>query len=1643
MPSKFHPVRSRRTAPPASTPTAGASGPATPTTPRIVAPPLFRSGTIPPAPSLLTTNTQPRGSANIHPHSLTASTAFVQPAERHPQLHQQHPATNPPQTVSLVPTDPHAATPAQAQAQAQTLTGTQHHAHVQQAQGAKNQQHHGTTEHMSVFRKFLPPRFQNCLEVTLLLSLVEFLMIHRPDELQHYSKHCCDLYMNHFSHKKKKAAPQTPNQVEQMQTVQTANASNPTIVATTPAINGQTVYNNAPSTPNLTRATTDTSTPALAPAVARTSTDTHHGVIANSAHQIRTGGQVDVVQQNTNPVQNSQAFHQPTVPQPSPSAQVATARDPAPLRSQAPAPVVPQAAPSAPIPVRAIPSPAVPQTVPSTSAHGHPPQQNIGEYPVPPPPLNVDTNVRGGGTGKEKAENCDQNIHQVDGKGDGDVVPVSDEKKADWELDEPEEWKDKVQLLDAKYFVQIRYQCFMKNKKELESNDEKTPLDGSYVIWRNEKKKIINLVESKIENIDDEKKSYDNKCDDDDEKSPSLEEVLLPKSVCLAQRGLVGQSKQFPPLFLSAIRFFWTYLVAHTGPGGAIFSHGIGFPTQHLLWLFVRLYFTTFANLEVPPKKVLIITTDTGVQQWVRVGNGSSDSQFKVSPLSASSSECVTQQSDEIEQWQLHGGVLVCSYDQYIDLTSPTFETESNGTDGDIAQYNIRDSVFKNLCRKGPDIAILDEATRLATFDPMTRALFSRMSTRSRLALTSVGIGGNLSNMHAISSWTCPTLLGRSSAEFWTLFMEPIVSGNRVETGVELGLKSYYAGRCIWRALRHIMFAVEMKERRDALETRGKCLSECLVELNFSTRERLFYKRLAGFLYEAADRRQISCYLSAYLLSICTISIPITMKLIDWIINFGSHVKDKYNGVMSFLKGLSRPGSKPPPTEEDALNRIKDDMKLADMADDLGSASRCLSALRDIIKQDVEKDGPFNKHGRKLVALKKMVAKFTAMKDRVVVFASCELLREELVNVLDEMRLDLVSSLNPLSMSTPSSSSTHSSSSRPQENVNQERKQMVFLYDPNNKPNAAEQLRAFNLSIDGAVLIAPYGSSVSCSEDDGWSFINATKVVMLEYSWIVQPVVQALHRVHNFAWQGSFQVDVIYLKSVDSIDSPIEKALTLRFMNLSTQTSSFSAQGFTGEFPCHRIAGYRGFLIEPELSPMFLKPPASIDTNHNIPKVPEIVRSSGGDVSPQRGQFLEQLKDLLLTMESKKKVTNLTGGLAGDGNDIHAKVALSKFQFNVTRYYELCNILELPFVSDSDILLRTAHDEEKTNPFEKGIIRAGPQSSAVTEAIRSRVIFLLRRDPSLKDQESNLTPFAFSCLFSYVDSSLLNNAQTTGLGQNGMFDLWRYYFMLYESSERRAEYILPVPMRGDSDAIRGDESSSKGENMQNDGDYPRRNEGEYVRDPGSSGRGQDYEHRNGNNWNSEQLNFSNNNNHGRNIQNRPNATQIGDPAGPNPGRSSAYNYDIQREAQYNILDDPDSRSGASNWVDALDQKRDEQNNQKTSTDLEQNEEQAISAQDKLFRKRGRDELGPNGRHEPNSEPNHGADFTPHMNNPIGNKRHRSSEENDSRSGVEHQQYAKRSSWNGEGYRNRGRNSRDSDDDYNGPRDHSGNNRGRY
>lgn len=832
-----------------------------------------------------------------------------------------------------------------------------------------------------------------------------------------------------------------------------------------------------------------------------------------------------------------------------------------------------------------------------------------------------------------------------------------------------------------------RHVTFIETQKSLSATDS----DGhSYIVWR---------------------------ATDNEHAQHGIAEVAISVSACLPHQGILDQSNGLSSMCLNVLRFFWFYLVADPC-AGSIFSHGLGFPRQHLVFLFAQLLCTTYADYE--RKKILIMTPDSSLDQWVLVGESFVLPEFKVTRVHPESWYA------DIKKWRSSGGVLLCSFYDYTNITQHAGEPEK------------RTEVMADLCNPGPDIVIIDEALNMLQCDCFTLAYLNRIGTKARLGLTSMPIGGNLAPMAAISEWTCPNLFG-SEMNFWNQFTKPITEGNRVSSSIGLGEQAYAIARQLWQRFQSFSLLIYPNERREALDSRGKALHESLITLNLAPTEREIYKRASTFLVEATERGDVSCFVALHVLSVATASIFSMMKLLDDVDSFSAN----------FVESIADDGRVKSPTH----------IFYAEMVEWTEKVFVSFRRLRDLIKPMLVED---EVESRKMSAMKSMVTIFLKNDERIVIFTSCDQLQDEVICKLHEMDL---------------------------QSGDDDKKRVIFRYDLNAKErNGAKEVRDFNMCKHGAVLVAPYGVGVECIEDSGWSYVNATKVIVLDGIWFVGSIVQALNRVHNFAAKGAFEVDVFYMQALGTVDIALESATLKRYSELerSIELSNKNRDCF----PINPVSGYRGYLVEPQLSIGFLNYDPCLDTLESGP--PLINRESGKHLPPIRQAWLQNIVTELLKLRS------------WDDRDI----PVAAFAFSVTRYAKYCEILEMVFIKDRGLpdqnLLREIGEDR--GDFLGGLqLRLRKVRNAV-ESCRGNVEGALWND------------------LNEVDSIYCSAERE----RNGLFELWKHYFSLYEWGLRRSTDFGPTlnlsgTKDGDESEIREGRRMSNGygqQRMSNDGIVP-------------------------------------------------------------------------------------------------------------------------------------------------------------------------------------------------------------------------------
>ncbi|PXF42390.1 Transcriptional regulator ATRX-like [Gracilariopsis chorda] len=303
------------------------------------------------------------------------------------------------------------------------------------------------------------------------------------------------------------------------------------------------------------------------------------------------------------------------------------------------------------------------------------------------------------------------------------------------------------------------------------------------------------------------------------------------------------------PLHLEAIRFLW-YHVVENPCSGAVLVHGIGYPRAHLLLAFAHML--VGKNVESNCAKFLIVCPQECLREWVYAKECFQE--FICIEILEEDS-CF----ETMATWHRTGGLVICSYELYM------FLTENH----DISR---RERAIEALCIPGPDIIVLDEATRLCVPRNLLFTNLRRTRTTARLALTSTPLLASLARTWQIVDWACPDLLGNRSG-FWDLYVKPMTRGvvsltNTLENQAAVNMSSY-----LCRKLNMISFEVNHKMREETLNDCGRFSQESVIYVNMHRNQRRTYRDLVTCLANGIRSGACSSIFAVHVLSIFTCSV--------------------------------------------------------------------------------------------------------------------------------------------------------------------------------------------------------------------------------------------------------------------------------------------------------------------------------------------------------------------------------------------------------------------------------------------------------------------------------------------------------------------------------------------------------------------------------------------------------------------------------------------------------------------------------------------------------------------------------------------------------------------------------------------------
>lgn len=333
--------------------------------------------------------------------------------------------------------------------------------------------------------------------------------------------------------------------------------------------------------------------------------------------------------------------------------------------------------------------------------------------------------------------------------------------------------------------------------------------------------------------------------------------IRLPVDYCRSLKMLHDKSGELCEIHLDALRYLWHYMIADTC-AGAVFNPPIGYPSSLLVLTFCYL---VNAQPQQKHKRIVIFCPQSSINRWkaaARCCRGVS-----VSILQSGT------WAQDAERWNEQGGVLLCPFDVYRDvLYAPSSSTEQ------------RAATIRLICRPGPSIVILDEASRLLTLQPALRRSLNRIKTKSRLALTNLPRINNMVPFWSIIDWAVPEFLG-SLEEYLRVFLSKLIhcnvntrclGENRQVSPTEKGLEMMF---------QYVVYEVDGETQNRGVESsRGHKLRETTIFLKLSPVHREIYDDIAKLVLASRKKGELSNYVAMHVLLLASTSILALLQLL-------------------------------------------------------------------------------------------------------------------------------------------------------------------------------------------------------------------------------------------------------------------------------------------------------------------------------------------------------------------------------------------------------------------------------------------------------------------------------------------------------------------------------------------------------------------------------------------------------------------------------------------------------------------------------------------------------------------------------------------------------------------------------------------
>ena len=561
--------------------------------------------------------------------------------------------------------------------------------------------------------------------------------------------------------------------------------------------------------------------------------------------------------------------------------------------------------------------------------------------------------------------------------------------------------------------------------------------------------------------------------------------ITVSKSLC--HPYLTASDGLLHPQNREMLRFLWFHLVEHP-VAGALLHHAMALPRTHLVFAFAH------AVLRAPrheSHRVLLVCPPSIFQEWQTASLSYADHLSIIIPDPQ-------EWPADIDKWSSKGGLLVVSHTLYHHIL-------------DHQQSGERRKALEALIRPGPDIIILDDASRLNTVPcqphRLTRFL-NRTRTPARLALTSVPCAADLVRIWPVVDWACPQFLG-SRSEYWNDFVKPIADGHRYGSHSGVGHASLARARLLYNKLTTISCSLSPDVRTEALIARDKRMIESTICVNLHSQQAAVYAKVEKTLAEALGHGRISPYVAAYLLTIAASETTALRRCLT------AGADERYTDI--------------------AHRRL------------MGPLDRA----RDVFRRILEELGPPEEipiFCSKMKVVIEMSQRAISDSERLVVFCGSAELQVEVFNNLRKRF---------------SAEQVHD-----------------FDLDANESARM-DSLDHFNEN--GAVFVAPYGPSLDCIEGAGWSFVNATRVLMLDSGWHYLSTVQAINRVFGYS-QVCPVVHVYHVIAQGTIEQAFRKDMIDRHVEMLRLRSCGD-----GRISVSTFAELRNFLLVPEIPTIYFR----------------------------------------------------------------------------------------------------------------------------------------------------------------------------------------------------------------------------------------------------------------------------------------------------------------------------------------------------------------------------------------------------------------------------------------------------------------------